>query len=96
MVEFERPDWQKHAACAGMDVNIFFPKRGETEKAKQAKKICASCPVVDDCREYSIELAKEFDTVGIFGGLAAINRKHVMRERGMKVVYRQSYTAYQD
>ena len=96
MLEFERPDWQKQAACRGMDVNIFFPRRGETEKAKQAKRICSTCPVIEECREYSFELAQEFDTIGIFGGLASINRKHMMRDKGIKMVYRQSHKTYME
>lgn len=95
MFDYTRPEWQKQAACAGMDVNIFFPKRGETKKAQEAKKICSTCPVIEECREYSFELAQEFDTIGIFGGLASENRRNVLNGRGIKVAYRQSYTAYQ-
>jgi WhiB family redox-sensing transcriptional regulator len=95
-MDYERPDWQKQAACAGMDINMFFPRRGETKKAVQAKRICLKCPVVDECREYGLALAQEFETVGIFGGLTALNRAQVLHEQGIKVVYRQSYTSYQN
>ena len=96
MFDYQRPAWQKDAACRGMDTNIFFPKRGEPKKTEKAKKVCASCPVINECRDYSFELAQEFETVGIFGGLATRNRQEVLSAMGIRAVYRQSYTAYQD
>ncbi len=96
MFEYERPAWQKQAACRGMDINIFFPKRGQTKFIEKAKKVCASCPVMNECREYGIELAQEFDTIGIFGGLATINRKQLMRQQGVRMVYKQAYKDSED
>lgn len=96
MFDYQRPEWQKDAACRGMDINLFFPRRGETKQTREAKKICESCPVINECREYSFELAQHFETVGIFGGMATRNRQNALSAMGIKAVYRQSYTAYQD
>jgi WhiB family redox-sensing transcriptional regulator len=95
-ISYQRPAWQKHAACNGLDVNLFFPRRGEANKVEEAKKICAQCPVQEECRQYGIELAQEFDTVGIFGGLTQRNRRALMKEQGMKISYGQSFTVYDD
>lgn len=84
---YERPEWQKDAACHTADVNLFFPKRGEANKIAQAKRICATCPVINECRQYGIELAQQFDTVGIFGGLTQQNRRTLMKEQGLKISY---------
>jgi len=91
-MSYERPDWQKDAACAGMDVNMFFPKRGETAKANQAKKVCMKCPVIEECRAYGLELSQKFETVGIFGGMSSNTRKQVLHEQGSKAVYKYSFT----
>lgn len=40
--------WEDHGACVGMDPAIFFPERGES--VDEAKKVCASCPVLEQCR----------------------------------------------
>ena len=43
-------DWTG-AACAGVDVNLFFPGIGENQKAKQAITICSTCPIRTRCLE---------------------------------------------
>jgi len=51
----ERPPWQAFAACAGTDVDLFFPPRSfnSPKIAAKAKALCAQCPVIDDCREFA-------------------------------------------
>lgn len=88
--------WKQEAACKGMDISLFFPRRGEVLKIREAKKICLKCPVIEECREYSFHIAGEFDTVGIFGGLTADNRKQMLKEMGVKVSHRQAYVHYRD
>jgi len=47
-----RPRWQRHAACRGVDVDLFHPRRGES--SAQAKLICSTCDVVDACRQWAL------------------------------------------
>jgi len=61
--------WKQHAACRGMDTNIFFPERGGN--TKRAKAICAKCPVRQECEDYA-----DPEKFGIWGGLAEIERRH--------------------
>lgn len=67
--------WQDHAACAGMDTNLFFRPEGEgrggrkgvvgeADRIRSAKKICAGCPVRAECLEFAIEN----ECYGIWGG----------------------------
>lgn len=62
--------WRDNAACAGADPVIFFGAEGADLKAQYAnpkaewRKYCPECPV----RELCLELARESDSVGIFGG----------------------------
>ncbi len=66
-------DWHGDAACAGVDAEQFFPTgRGQARQALLAQRICAECPVADQCREHALTLPEPF---GVWGGMTA-------RERG--------------
>jgi hypothetical protein len=51
----DRPEWMDHGACVGANAALFFPPRGTTAPIKEAKAICADCPVRHDCLEWAIE-----------------------------------------
>jgi WhiB family redox-sensing transcriptional regulator len=44
---WEHRDWTEYAACAGTDLQVFFPIHKAFAKAPKA--ICARCPVIADC-----------------------------------------------
>lgn len=75
--------WQEEAACRapGVDPELFFPV-GETGPAldliRQAKAVCARCPVIDQCREYALR-AGEPD--GVWGGMTTSERQRARRRR---------------
>ena len=71
-----RPAWHQHGACRGADPNLFFPERGES--VKEAKAVCARCPVRAECLEYALE---NHEVVGIWGGLSARERRQLSRTR---------------
>lgn len=57
--------WQDQAACAGHPVETFFPTGGgDRQWIKEAKDICARCPVIEACGEY----AKRTNSQGVWGG----------------------------
>ena len=56
-----RPRWWDFAACKGMDPEDFV----DYTKIDQCLAICATCPVVDDCRE---DAESTVDTIGVRGG----------------------------
>jgi WhiB family redox-sensing transcriptional regulator len=71
--------FMKHAACKGLDREMFFPERGANTSIAQAKKVCAVCPVREDCLRYAMNNRIEF---GVWGGLSAHQRiKRWRRER---------------
>lgn len=76
--------WQWRAACRGEDASIFFaPNTGETtqEKAireRQAKSLCAVCPVRVECLEYAIRTREPH---GVWGGLNEAERRLLIRHR---------------
>ena len=70
--------WMSKAACVGKG-HLFFDDLKKTQVAK-AKKICASCPVLQECRTHAIE-NEEF---GVWGGLTA-NQRRLVRLGRLKV-----------
>ena len=69
-----RPAWHQHGACRGADPNLFFPKRGDS--VKEAKAVCARCPVRAECLEYALE---NHESMGIWGGLSGRERRQLSR-----------------
>ncbi|MGO9875071.1 MAG: WhiB family transcriptional regulator [Acidimicrobiia bacterium] len=69
-------DFFDEAACKGVDTTVFFPV-SETF-AGQAKAICATCPVSEQCLEYAIQ-TRQPD--GVWGGLTAVERHRLVRRR---------------
>jgi WhiB family redox-sensing transcriptional regulator len=81
--------WQWRAACRGEDANLFFPPnhvedRDERQgRERQAKAICAACPVRMECLEYAVRIREPH---GIWGGLNELERRILIRQRGLRLV----------
>jgi WhiB family redox-sensing transcriptional regulator len=77
--------WAEHAACRGLDPEIFMATRGDLLKIREAKKICDTCDVIHKCREYSLHLAQNYATYGVFGGWSRNERINYLRTVGLHV-----------
>jgi len=67
--------WQGEALCRQVDIgDMFFPDKGGS--TKEAKRICAQCPVVDECLEYALAKQERF---GIWGGYSERERRRMLR-----------------
>jgi len=73
--------WTAQAACKGK-TDLFFVSRGETSKMQMAKAICATCPVIDPCREYVIYHAERF---GVWAGMSEKDRRQNRLQQGIKL-----------
>jgi WhiB family redox-sensing transcriptional regulator len=79
-------EWREMAACRGWGVHLFFPPddpRAESPgerriRESQAKRICRTCCVQEECLEWA--LAKG-ETRGIWGGRNELERKALLRAR---------------
>ena len=71
-------DWFDDAACHGADTDVFFPLSATDEAAAEAKAICATCPVREECLEFALETRPP---EGIWGGLTPIERHRLIRRR---------------
>jgi WhiB family redox-sensing transcriptional regulator len=79
--------WQQHGACFGVyyeiGIDIWFPPEnpggpkegrgvsGEKERIRRAKKLCAQCPVINECLAYAIA----HDCLGVWGGMDTGERR---------------------
>lgn len=83
---FTPAPWVEQAACRGMDPRQFHPKRGEYAKLRQARDICAGCPVRGECLQAALD---DPGHMGVMGGTTADER------RGMHVGRSQTWRAEQ-
>ena len=67
--------WRDRAACRGVDLEVFFPGRGEP--AEPARQICARCPVRQQCLDYAIGHGIVH---GIWGGLVERDRRALLAD----------------
>jgi WhiB family redox-sensing transcriptional regulator len=65
--------------CRGLDPDIFYPVKGDTVWAQQAKDICHTCGVEAECLEHVLELDR--NELGVWGGTTERERRVVRRRR---------------
>jgi WhiB family transcriptional regulator, redox-sensing transcriptional regulator len=68
--------WRQHAACRGLDPEIFYPV--SDEDAEEAKFVCDQCPVRQLCLEHALS-NRERD--GVWGGMTERERRRIVRQR---------------
>ena len=66
--------WQDRALCAQTDPEAFFPEKGGS--TREAKKVCLTCEVREDCLEYALMNDERF---GIWGGLSERERRKLKK-----------------
>jgi len=64
--------WQKQSLCAQTDPEAFFPEKGGS--SRDAKKICNSCEVREQCLSYALANNERF---GIWGGASERERRRL-------------------
>lgn len=71
-------DWAERAACRGMDTARFFPSREEPIEP-ELRALCRACPVLRDCRAYSLR----WPVHGFWAGLSEQARER-QRQKNRK------------
>ena len=79
----EEWEWQYAGQCREADPNLFFHPEGERgyarrRRAEAAKRFCADCLVMEECRERSLEAREPF---GVWGGLSEDERNALLSGR---------------
>ena len=62
----EQPDWWAGAGCTTEPVEVFFPGRGKN--SRQARAVCAECPVSARCYQWALENPETTEAGGIWAG----------------------------
>ena len=74
-----RSSWTRHAACADVALDVFFPTPGHRTTAALA--ICGRCPVRQQCLDEAI--ADEQLDHGVRGGMSVKARQAARKARGV-------------
>lgn len=69
-----REPWAAEGTCRQVDPEIFFPEKGQS--ARDAKRVCANCPVAAECLEYALVNGERS---GIFGGYSERERRRMLK-----------------
>jgi len=73
-------EWQYEGACRSLPTEMFFHpdgERGPRRRAREiaAKAVCASCPVIAQCRAHALAAQEPY---GIWGGLTEDERLEII------------------
>jgi WhiB family transcriptional regulator, redox-sensing transcriptional regulator len=82
MTENKDRSWMQWGLCLyAENKDLWFPEAPEV--TKQAKAVCAECPVLQECREYAITFPTTLR--GVWGGLTFKQLRAERIARGLKV-----------
>ncbi len=72
-------EWQLEGSCRTADPRLFFHPEGERGPARRerdagAQVVCASCPVLQECRRHALTVREPY---GVWGGLTEDERTEI-------------------
>ncbi|HEX5567986.1 MAG TPA: WhiB family transcriptional regulator [Streptomyces sp.] len=75
--------WHSEAVCRRDEAGLFFapskePTAARLSREQAAKRVCARCPVLIECREHALLQPEPY---GVWGGLTAAERRVVLARR---------------
>ena len=76
-------DWTDEGICRQVSPDLWFPDLGDSGAAKEAKKVCAGCPVRLICLETALQRGERF---GVWGGKTERERRAIEAQRRLTVV----------
>ena len=73
------PTFMDHAACRGMDQDLFLPEKGNAPALyATARKVCRTCPVRLACLRYALDAGEKH---GMWGGFTPKERRFMRSDR---------------
>lgn len=80
--------WHSEAACRSDEAGLFFapskePTAARLSREEAAKRVCARCPVMLECREHALAQPEPY---GVWGGMTAAERRVVLARRRRREV----------
>lgn len=81
--QIDKWEWQYQGNCVTLETDLFFHPEGERgasrrRRAEAAKSICATCPVLLQCREHALGTKEPY---GIWGGMTEEERRKQLRAK---------------
>lgn len=83
LVVVQDEGWEQHARCRSDAARLFFgpnrfePKHERVARESAAKAVCATCPVIEPCRERALRGAEPY---GVWGGLGEAERRAILED----------------
>ena len=77
---YDAGNWRELGACHEIDTDLFFSvgiSQAAQRQAAEAKSICGTCPVIQDCLAFAISTHQEY---GVWGGLDEDERRSLIRK----------------
>jgi WhiB family transcriptional regulator, redox-sensing transcriptional regulator len=80
-------EWQLDGSCRRADPRLFFHPEGERGPARRerdsaARRICAGCPVIGQCRSHALSVREPY---GVWGGLSEDDREAIYAQQRRKL-----------
>jgi WhiB family redox-sensing transcriptional regulator len=72
-------EWKSEGSCVGIDPALFFSP--EARDLRDARKVCANCPVQEECLEHALA----HEPHGTWAGTSERQRVELRKRRGLKV-----------
>ena len=69
-------EWMYRGLCREIPPSVFFPSDGVG--VENARRICATCPVKEQCLEYALEYRIDH---GVWGGCSERERRRILKRR---------------
>lgn len=84
--QLEQWEWQRIAACRGMDSSMFFhpPKERDAareNRAARAKAVCRQCPVIAECLDHALRVREPY---GVWGGRTEDERAQILGVQSLR------------
>jgi WhiB family redox-sensing transcriptional regulator len=74
-------EWKLDGVCRTVDPDLWFPEIHQTGAA--AKKLCRTCPVIDECLQYALDNGEAY---GVWGGMGSTERKLIRRRAKIRAI----------
>lgn len=82
------PEWHQEARCKTVSKSVFFGSSSPDERPaytlssiRQARAICASCPVFNECLSHAIKNREDY---GLWAGTTMRQRREIFRSINAK------------
>lgn len=66
--------WMSQALCAQVGGDCWWPEKGQAEKVRDAKRICALCEVRPQCADWAVRVG---DNHAVLGGFSHYDRRRM-------------------